>query len=107
MSLQKSFINGSLDEQSTFTLDFGMQEADSLRIYVKPRIGGTVTSSLFNVEINVCYIPGKYLKYLKKFVYVIYHKHFRVLFCYHSDITNILLKVILNTYQVKYRPRST
>ena len=66
MSLQKSFINGSLDEQSTFTLDFGMQEADSLRIYVKPRIGGTVTSSLFNVEINVCYIPGKYLKYLKK-----------------------------------------
>jgi hypothetical protein len=59
--LQKSFINGSLDEQNTFTLDFGMEEADSLRLYVKPRTGGTVPPSLFNVEIKVCYIPGKYL----------------------------------------------
>jgi hypothetical protein len=41
--LQKSFINGSLDEQNTFTLDFGMQDADSLRLYVKPRTGGTGT----------------------------------------------------------------
>ena len=30
-SEKKSFINGSLDEQNTFTLDFGMEEADSLR----------------------------------------------------------------------------
>ena len=59
--MQKSFINGSLDEQNTFTLDFGMEEADSLRLYVKPRTGGTVPPSLFNVEIKVCYIPGKYL----------------------------------------------
>jgi hypothetical protein len=48
--LQKSFINGSLDEQNTFTLDFGMEEADSLRLYVKPRTGGTVPPSLFNVK---------------------------------------------------------
>ena len=68
MSLQKSFINGSLDDESTFTLDFGMKEADSLHIFVKPRTGGTVPPSLFNVEINVCYIPGKYLN--NRYIYM-------------------------------------
>jgi hypothetical protein len=67
-----------------------MQDADSLRLYVKPRTGGTVPPTLFNVEIKVCYIPGKYLN--NRYIFMSPGEHLM------STLGNPLILSVFTTY---------